>query len=212
MRRGQISVDFLVIVTFTFIIFLEMFQVYALESKSARIIESKASALRVGSRVARTINEVSRANGTSALIAIPESLDTGETYYLSIKASGRRVDVFWPISVENRSVGVAILTSNVSEANISKPMNSGETVLNITNLNGLVNISYCGDALCALGESCYNCVTDCGSCCPNGICDTGEDCNSCSADCGCTVPGDTCCYCPIGHYFCQPECPAGCPV
>jgi hypothetical protein len=141
MRRGQISVDFLVIVTFTFIIFLEMFQVYALESKSARIIESKASALRVGSIVARTINEVSRANGTSALATIPESLDTGETYHVSIKASGRRVDVFWPISTENRSVGVAILTSNVTELNVSKPAGSGETILNITNLNGAVNVA-----------------------------------------------------------------------
>ena len=132
--------DFLAIVIFAFIIFLEMFEVYVLESNSARIIESKTSASRVGSSIARTINEVSKANGTSALVTIPESLDTGETYYVRIKATGRRVDVFWPISAQNTSIGVAILTSNVTELNISKSVGSGQTALNITNLNGAVNV------------------------------------------------------------------------
>jgi hypothetical protein len=140
MRKGQMSMDFLAIVIFAFIIFLEMFEVYVLESNSARIIESKTSASRVGSSIARTINEVSKANGTSALVTIPESLDTGETYYVSIKATGRRVDVFWPISAQNTSIGVAILTSNVTELNISKSVGSGQTALNITNLNGAVNV------------------------------------------------------------------------
>jgi hypothetical protein len=140
MRKGQLSTDFLIIVIFAFIIFLEMFEVYALESKSAGIIEGATSALRVGSSIARTINEVSKANGTSASVIIPESLDTGETYYVSIRAAGRRVDVFWPISAQNRSVGVVILTSNVTELNVSKSVGSGQTTLNITNLNGAVNV------------------------------------------------------------------------
>jgi len=176
MRKGQISLDFLAIVIFAFIIFLEMFQVYALESASAGIMESKISALRIGSRVARTINEVSRANETSAVITIPGSLDTGETYYLSIRATGRRVDVFWPISTQNRSVGVAILTSNVTELNISKSTGSGQSTLNITNLDGEVRITMCGDGFCTAGENCNTCETDCFCvipgqlCCPDGVC------------------------------------------
>jgi hypothetical protein len=145
MRLGQMSFDFLAIVLFTFLIFLEMFQVYSLESTSARINEGKISALRVGSILARTINRISRENGTSALAYIPGSLDTGDTYYLSVVASGRRVDVFWPISTQNRSVGAAILTANVTGSatwlNISKTADSGQTVLNVTNINGVVNIS-----------------------------------------------------------------------
>jgi len=159
--------DFLAIVVFAFIIFLEMFEVYVLESNSARIIESKTSASRVGSSIARTINEVLKANGTSALVTIPESLDTGETYYVGIKAAGRRVDVFWPISAQNTSIGVAILTSNVTELNISKSVGSGQTALTIINLDGAVNISataVCGDGVCAGGENCENCSTDCGAC------------------------------------------------
>jgi len=141
MRKGQMSMDFLVIVIFAFIIFLEIFQIYVLEGISARILESRTSALRIGSGVARVINEVSKENGTSAVITIPESLDTSETYYVSIKASGRRVEVFWPISTQNRSIAVPILTNNVTELNISKTAGSGLTTLRTLNLNGLVNIS-----------------------------------------------------------------------
>jgi len=141
MHKGQISLDFMVIVVFAFIIILEIFHLYVTETSSSRIIMGSISAKRVASIVARAIDEVSRANGTSSLINLPESLDTAETYYLTVKASGRRVDVFWPISSENRSVGVSILTSNATELNISKTVGSGETTLNITNLNGAINIS-----------------------------------------------------------------------
>jgi len=154
MRKVQISFDFLVIVIFAFMIFLGMFEVYAIESSSARIREGIASATRIASSVARTINEVCKQNGTNATVTIPESLDTSDIYYLSIKASGRRVDVFWStnssqnISSSNRSIGVPILTSNfnVTDCNISKnyPLNSsnsGPSVLSISNINGLITVS-----------------------------------------------------------------------
>ncbi len=145
MQRGQISFDFLVILVFTFLIFAQLFEVFALESASDRILEDKISAVRVGSMVSRVINEVSMVNGTSYLVAIPGSLDTGDAYYLNVTPSGRRVDVFWslsvPISVQNRSIGVAILTGNVTAFNISKSAGSGQSILNITNINGLINIS-----------------------------------------------------------------------
>jgi hypothetical protein len=142
MPKGQLSMDFLVIVIFAFMIFLAMFQVYYLETDSASIIEGRVSALRVGSIIARTINEVLKANGTSALATIPESLDTSDTYFVSINGAGRRVDVFWPISTQNKSVGVSILTSNITGLNnISKTVGAGQSVLNITNINGVINIS-----------------------------------------------------------------------
>ncbi|MCX6775912.1 MAG: hypothetical protein NT130_03640 [Candidatus Micrarchaeota archaeon] len=141
MRKVQVSFDFLVIVIFAFMIFLEMFEVYAVESSSARIRESMASATRIASSVARTINEVCKQNGTSATVTIPESLDTSDNYSLSIKASGRRVDISWPISSQNRSVGVPILTSNITEFNLSKILNSNQSVLTISNINGSINVS-----------------------------------------------------------------------
>ena len=140
MRRVQISFDFLAIAVFAFIIFLELFEVYAVESSSARIREDMVSAVRIASSVARTINEVCKENGTSALITIPESLDTSDTYYLSITASGRRVDVFWPISSQNRSVGVPILTSNINVFNISKTLNSGPSTINISNIDESISV------------------------------------------------------------------------
>ena len=141
MRKVQVSFDFLVIVIFAFIIFLEMFEVYAVESSSARIREGIASATRIASSVARTINEVCKKNETSATVAIPETLDTSDSYYLSIKASGRRVDIFWPISTRNRSIGVPILTNNINEFNLSKTANSNQSVLTIANINGSINVS-----------------------------------------------------------------------
>lgn len=141
MRKFQISFDFLVIVLFTFLLCLAMFEAYSLESTSARISEARISAQRVGSILARAINRVARENGSSTLATIPESLDTSDTYYLSVTASGRRVDVFWPISAQNRSVGVAILTANVTNYNISKSAGSGQSTINISNINGMINIS-----------------------------------------------------------------------
>ena len=141
MHKVQVSFDFLAIVIFAFIIFLEMFEVYAVESSSARIREGMMSATRIASSVARTINEVCKKNETSATVTIPETLDTGDTYHLSIKASGRRVDVFWPISTQNRSIGVPILTSDINEFNLSKTPDSNQSVLAISNINGSINVS-----------------------------------------------------------------------
>jgi hypothetical protein len=184
MRRCQLSFDFLAIVLFTFLLFLALFEVYVLESTSARINEAKISAQRVGSIVARAINRVSRENGTGTQVAIPESLDTSDTYYLDVQASGRRVDVFWPISSQNRSIAVPILTSNVTAFNISKSVGSNQSTLYIANSNGFVNVSLisCGNSVCEAGENCVNCPADCA-------CTGGQHC--CSAG-YCSVP-----ICPI---------------
>ena len=141
MRKAQISFDFLAIVIFAFMIFLAMFEAYAIEGSSARIRESMASATRIASNVARTINEVCKENGTTASITIPESLDTSDSYYLSIVASGRRVEVFWPISSQNRSVAVPILTSNINVFNLSKTASSSISNLTISNINGSITVS-----------------------------------------------------------------------
>lgn len=141
MRKVQVSFDFLVIVIFAFMIFLEMFEVYAIESSSARIRESMVSATRIASSVARTINEVCKENWANASVTIPESLDTSDSYYLSISASGRRVDVFWPISSQNRSVGVPILTNNITgDTTYTKIVNSSQSVLTISNIDGSINV------------------------------------------------------------------------
>jgi hypothetical protein len=141
MRVGQISFDFLAIVLFTFLLFAALFEAYALENASARINEARISAQRVGSILARAINRVSRENGTGTQVTIPESLDTSDTYYLAVSPSGRRVDVFWPISSQNRSIGIAILTNNVTSYNVSKSVGSGQSTINISNINGLINVS-----------------------------------------------------------------------
>ena len=49
--------------------------------------------------------------------------------------------------------------------------------------------AYCGDHKCSTGETCSNCVKDCGACkvttCGNGACDAAENCVTCPADCNC---------------------------
>ncbi len=68
----------------------------------------------------------------------------------------------------------------------------------------------CGNGTCDGGESCSNCVTDCGVCsaCGNGACDAGETCTSCRGDCGpCTTAcGDG--TCGLSEH-CQ-SCPGDC--
>lgn len=141
MRLGQISFDFLAIVIFTSLLFVQLFEAYSLQVTSARINEAKISASRVGSILARAINRVSRENGTSSVVTIPESLDTGDSYYLNVTTSWRRVDVYWPISSQNRSVGVAILTANVTNYSASKTAGSGPTTITVSNNNGIISIS-----------------------------------------------------------------------
>ncbi len=54
----------------------------------------------------------------------------------------------------------------------------------------------CGDATCAVPETCESCPQDCGACpiCGDGECNGDEDCTACDIDCGkCpTCPNGTC--------------------
>jgi hypothetical protein len=135
------------------------------------------SAVRIASSVARTINEVCKENGSSSLVTIPETLDTSYAYYLDVQASGRRVDVFWPISSQNKSIAVPILTNNIAAFNISKTAGSNQTILVITDINDFVNVTTCG----------------------NGICDNGENCLTCPADCVCSGSTPYCCGIGYAH-------------
>ncbi len=65
---------------------------------------------------------------------------------------------------------------------------------------------YCPDGVCESGETCSNCLQDCGACppvCGNGICEAGETCSSCQQDCGCQS-GYTCI-----NSTCQQQCACG---
>jgi hypothetical protein len=73
----------------------------------------------------------------------------------------------------------------------------------------------CGDTICAPGETCSTCPSDCGACpyCGDGSCNNGENCTSCSSDCGIcpSVCGDsicngieTCSTCPLDCGTCPP--------
>jgi alpha-galactosidase len=45
--------------------------------------------------------------------------------------------------------------------------------------------SACGDGVCAEGENCLNCPTDCECSCGDGVCTFGEFCAVCPRDCDC---------------------------
>ncbi|MBI4016765.1 MAG: S8 family serine peptidase [Candidatus Aenigmarchaeota archaeon] len=53
----------------------------------------------------------------------------------------------------------------------------------------VLNPEVCGNTVCAGGETCSSCPTDCGSCpalevCGNRVCGSGESCKNCRIDCG----------------------------
>ncbi|MBI5543278.1 MAG: hypothetical protein HY901_05280 [Deltaproteobacteria bacterium] len=54
---------------------------------------------------------------------------------------------------------------------------------------------FCGDGRCAADERCESCEEDCGPCpaCGDERCDPLEDCTSCPSDCGCPYCGDGVC-------------------
>jgi hypothetical protein len=139
--KGQIGYDLLVIVVFILFVFLIFFEIYILENNRIRILEGRLSAKRVANLVARGVNEVMQVNGTTLQVTLPETLDTGDSYFLSIKSVGRRVDVFWPVSSNNASLSIPLLTSNITEVDITKTVGSGVTVVNISNMNGAINVS-----------------------------------------------------------------------
>jgi len=139
--RAQISFDLLAIATFTLLIFLIIFELYILESNRVRIIENRLDAKRIANMVVRGINGVMRINGTSVQVGLPETLESGESYFLSIRGVGRRVDISWPVSSSNVSLSVPLLTSNVTDINITKTAGSGITNVDISNVNGAINVT-----------------------------------------------------------------------
>lgn len=139
--KAQISYDFLAIASLILFVFLILFEIYIVEDSRARIIENIVSARRIANMVARGVDEVIQTNGTSTQVNLPETLDTGDSYFLSIKSLGRRVDIFWPISSQNSSLSVPFLTSNVTDINISKTEGSGATTVTISNINGAINVT-----------------------------------------------------------------------
>ena len=81
---------------------------------------------------------------------------------------------------------------------------------NCTNCASDCGACYCGDSLCTSGENCQNCASDCTCYCGDGVCTAEEDCHNCVADCGCLPPGG-CCNCALHFYMCVTNCPQGCP-
>ena len=72
---------------------------------------------------------------------------------------------------------------------------------------------YCGDGICntSLGESCLNCVDDCGICefCGDGTCGATESSTSCCQDCG-SICGDGVCNCGESSSSCVSDCGSEC--
>ncbi|XXF78164.1 hypothetical protein P2318_34750 [Myxococcaceae bacterium GXIMD 01537] len=72
---------------------------------------------------------------------------------------------------------------------------------------------YCGDGYCGVGESSYNCPSDCGSTpyCGDGMCNGSETSYTCSADCGAPAPycGDGTCNGSETSASCPQDCGGG---
>ena len=69
----------------------------------------------------------------------------------------------------------------------------------------------CGDGVCDPGETCSNCVVDCGLCagCGDKVCASTESCSTCAEDCGeCPRCGDGFCTGDENCETCAPDCGA----
>ncbi|CAF3812638.1 unnamed protein product [Rotaria sordida] len=70
----------------------------------------------------------------------------------------------------------------------------------------------CGNNACETGETCRNCLNDCGQCppavCGDGKCENDETCSSCIIDCGqCPICGDGICQTNENFQTCAQDCP-----
>lgn len=83
---------------------------------------------------------------------------------------------------------------------------------------GIEGGDYCGNKVCAIGETCETCPADCGCqvpTCGDGSCDTDETCEDCPEDCeACPTCGDDICdpnedcdtcYMDCGVCACAPD-------
>lgn len=139
--KGQVMAEVFIIGTLILILFLVFLAIYVDKAEGERIMRNEISAKRIAGELAMKIDAASRMNGTSVFMMLPEALDTGDSYNISVRSVGRRVEVMWAAKEGMRSEAIRILTANVSDVDIARSLGSGERTLNITNVDGVVQIA-----------------------------------------------------------------------
>lgn len=140
--KGQISADAMAVSVAVLILFLFLFGIFAEQVNGLVRVEGRMSSERLAGGVASAINAVERGgNGTHAQFILPESLDSGADYNLSISPQRRSVIVQWIAGNGTRVSSAALLTMEVQGKNFTKGAGTGVTYVNFTNVNGVVNVA-----------------------------------------------------------------------
>ncbi|MFH0972017.1 MAG: hypothetical protein V1835_05640 [Candidatus Micrarchaeota archaeon] len=130
--RAQFSFDLMVVVGIMLVLFLSLFQFYISKSESVQIVREKTEAKALAENIAKQINSVLQAgNGSSASTMLPQKLDDGEDY--SISVANRRVE----IAVGGATASELVATSAVSPTNLD-PMKGSR--ITFTNIGGGISI------------------------------------------------------------------------
>lgn len=138
-KRGQLSMDLMVVASFVLVIFLFLFELYAQNSENARIFGTQLAAQRVSEDVARAIDHAWLAgNGSVTHAQLPGSLPNSIPYNVTIR--GRQVLVLYQAGGSVRIASAGTATSNVTATNFTIASGSGR-YLNATNINGTVGVA-----------------------------------------------------------------------
>jgi len=139
--KGQSSADFLIVAVFALILILALITTYMEKLYGTNAVANRIGGQRLADHVARNINAVAfGCNGSKSTVSLPETIQGNTEYNISILSKGRRVEIFWYGRDASYSATSSIVTSNITDVNKSLFIGSDAKEMNMTNINGRVEI------------------------------------------------------------------------
>ena len=115
MKKAQISVDLIIVLSILLIIFMSLFATIFQRNTQIASYKKQYYARSLSDKAASEINSVFLAgSGATKTIGLPESMKDNTNYNISIYPNARIVEIRWMHRQETRHYGSPIITSNIT--------------------------------------------------------------------------------------------------
>lgn len=136
-KKGQLSAEFLILLSFILIFFLIVLGLVNQRSTITNQEISNLYAKSVADRVSQEINSIYLSgDGLSKNIALPTNLKDNTDYSIEVLPQLRQVRIFWIRGDNEKFYSAPLITSNIAGSLTNL---TGE--LNISNNNGIITIN-----------------------------------------------------------------------
>jgi hypothetical protein len=136
-RTGQVSVEFLILISLLMIIFLGVIVLSESYKKTSTSLSTNLYAKSLAQKLSHEINNVFIAgDGSSRSLFLPSTLRDNAPYNISIYPESRIVDIVYTVAGDKKHFSTPILTSAVS-GNLTNRQNTVE----INNSKGRIDIN-----------------------------------------------------------------------